>query len=152
MFEVLVFMFENYIAHHTLPDNEIMSQELSAAGFEQPDIVGAVDWFREMKTMLIEPTAEYAHQHTSMRQLADCELKKISLESLSFVLFLQQASVINDVERDLILDRAMALKQEHINIEEMRWITMIALWNVGREKDYLFVEDALFNPRGLTLH
>ncbi len=152
MFEVLVFMFENYIAHHTLPDNEIMTQELSAAGFEQPDIVGAVDWFREMKTMLIEPTAEYAHQHTSMRQLADCELKKISLESLSFVLFLQQASVINDVERDLILDRAMALKQEHINIEEMRWITMIALWNVGREKDYLFVEDALFNPRGLTLH
>ena len=152
MFEVLVFMFENYIAHHTLPDNEIMTQELSAAGFEQPDIVGAVDWFREMKTMLIEPTAEYAHQHTSIRQLADCELKKISLESLSFVLFLQQASVINDVERDLILDRAMALKQEHINIEEMRWITMIALWNVGREKDYLFVEDALFNPRGLTLH
>ena len=152
MFEVLVFMFENYIAHHTLPDNEIMTQELSAAGFEQPDIVGAVDWFREMKTMLIEPTAEYAHQHTSMRLLADCELKKISLESLSFVLFLQQASVINDVERDLILDRAMALKQEHINIEEMRWITMIALWNVGREKDYLFVEDALFNPRGLTLH
>lgn len=152
MFEVLVFMFENYIAHHTLPDNEIMSQELSAAGFEQPDIVGAVDWFREMKTMLIEPAAEYAHQHTSMRQLTDNELKKISLESLSFVLFLQQASVLNDVERDLILDRAMALKQEHINIEEMRWITMIALWNVGREKDYLFVEDALFNPRGLTLH
>jgi Smg protein len=151
MFEVLVFMFENYIAHHTLPNNEVMTQELSAAGFEQPDIVGAVDWFHQMKTMLVEPAAEYSHL-ASMRQLTDTELKKINLESLSFVLFLQQASVINDVERDLILDRAMALKQEHISIEEMRWITMIALWNAGREKDYLFVEDALFNPRGLTLH
>ena len=152
MFEVLVFMFENYIAHHALLDDDIMTQELSAAGFEQSDIVGAVDWFHEMKTRLIEPPAVYAHQHTSMRLFSESEYKKISLESISFVIFLQQANVINDVERDIILDRAMALKQEQIKIEEMRWITMIALWNAGREKDYLFVEDALFNPRGLTLH
>ena len=152
MFEVLVFMFENYIAHHALPDDDIMTQELSAAGFEQSDIVGAVDWFHEMKNMVIEPPGVYEHQHTSMRIFSEIEQKKISLESISFVIFLQQANVINDVERDLILDRAMALKQEQIKIEEMRWITMIALWNAGREKDYLFVEDALFNPRGLTLH
>ena len=152
MFEVLVFMFENYIAHHALLDDDIMTQELSAAGFEQSNIVGAVDWFHEMKTRLIEPPAVYAHQHTSMRLFSESEYKKISLESISFVIFLQQANVINDVERDIILDRAMALKQEQIKIEEMRWITMIALWNAGREKDYLFVEDALFNPRGLTLH
>ena len=152
MFEVLVFMFENYIAHHALPDNDIMTQELTAAGFEQSDIVGAVDWFHVMKTRLIKPPTDYAHQHTSMRIFSEIEYKKISLESISFLIFLQQANVINDVERDLIVDRAMALKQEKIKIEEMRWITMIALWNAGREKDYLFVEDALFNPRGLTLH
>ena len=152
MFEVLVFMFENYIAHHALPDNDIMTQELTAAGFEQSDIVGAVDWFHVMKTRLIKPPTDYAHQHTSMRIFSEIEYKKISLESISFLIFLQQANVINDVERDLIVDRAMALKQEKIKMEEMRWITMIALWNAGREKDYLFVEDALFNPRGLTLH
>ncbi|MEQ1598967.1 MAG: DUF494 domain-containing protein [Methylotenera sp.] len=152
MFEVLVFMFENYIAHHTLPANEVMTQELSAAGFEQSDIVGAVDWFHEMKTMLNEPPAIYSHKHTGMRIFTAAELKKINTESISFIIFLQQANIINDVERDLIIDRAMALKQEQIKIEEMRWITMIALWNEGREKDYLFVEDALFNPRGLTLH
>ena len=28
---------------------------------------------------------------------------------------------------------------------------MMALWNKGREKDYSFVEDALFNPHGLTI-
>ena len=152
MFEVLVFIFENYIAHHALPDNYVMAQELSAAGFNQKDIQGAVGWFQEMKSMLTQPPAVYTHQHSATRILADSELKKINMESISFVLFLRQANVINDVERDLIIDRAMALKQEQVNIEEMRWITMIALWNEGREKDYLFVEDALFNPRGLTLH
>ena len=152
MFEVLVFMFENYFAHHAMPDSEVLTQELSAAGFAQSDISGAVCWFDEMKTMLNQPPAIYNHQHSATRIFATLELKKIKTESISFILFLQQADVINDVERDLIIDRAMALKQQHIHIEEMRWITMIALWNAGREKDYLFVEDALFNPRGLTLH
>ena len=152
MFEVLVFIFENYIAHHALPDDDVMAQELCAAGFNQKDIQGAVGWFQEMKSMLTQPPAIYSHQHSATRILTESELKKINIESISFVLFLQQANVINDVERDLIIDRAMALKQEQVNIEEMRWITMIALWNEGREKDYLFVEDALFNPRGLTLH
>ncbi len=152
MFEVLVFMFENYFANHAFPDNDVMAQELSAAGFNQSDILGAVDWFHKMKSMLIEPAAIYSHKHTSLRMFTDSELKKINTESISFILFLQQANVINDVERDLIIDRAMALKQKQISIEEMRWITMIALWNEGREKDYLFIEDALFNPHGLTIH
>ena len=152
MFEVLVFMFENYFANHAQPDSEELTIELSAAGFAQSDINGAVSWFDEMKTMLHQSTAIYTHQDTATRMFADIELKKINTESISFILFLQQAKVINDTERDLIIDRAMALKQEHIQIEEMRWITMIALWNAGREKDYLFVEDAIFNPRGLTIH
>ena len=152
MFEVLVFMFENYFAHHAMPDNEVLRQELSAAGFAHSDISGAVSWYDEMQSMLAQPPAKYSHQDSGMRIFAELELKKINTESISFILFLQQANVINDVERDLIIDRAMALKQEHIHIAEMRWITMIALWNAGREKDYLFVEDAMFNPRGLTIH
>lgn len=151
MFEVLVFMFENYLANHALPDNDVMQQELSEAGFEQPDILGAFDWFEEMKLMLATPDVSYSHTSTAMRAFTEKELLKIDTESLGFILFMQQASVINDVERDLIIDRAMALTQTEIRIEEIRWISMMALWNEGREKDYLFVEDALFNPRGLTL-
>ena len=152
MFEVLVFMFENYFAHHAMPDCDVMEQELSAAGFEQTDITGAFDWYEEMKMRLTKPDIFYSHKESGMRVFSELELKKINTESIGFVLFLQQANVINDMERDLIIDRAMALKQQVITVEEIRWISMIALWNEGREKDYLFVEDALFNPRGLTIH
>lgn len=157
MFEVLVFMFENYFANHAVPDigalpnDEVIEQELSAAGFDQGDILGAFDWFQQMKSMITTCDACYSHHKTALRAFTSAELKKINTESLGFILFLQQANIINDVERELIIDRAMALKQIEIKIEETRWITMMALWNKGREKDYLFVEDALFNPRGLTL-
>lgn len=150
MFEVLVFMFENYFAGHAAPDDEIMEQELFEAGFEQSDIAGAFSWFQQMKLMLTSSESTYSHAATAMRAFTSSELKKINTESLSFIIFMQQAGVINDMERDLIIDRAMALTQVEIKIEEMRWITMMALWNQGREKDYLFVEDAMFNPRGMT--
>jgi Smg protein len=151
MFEVLVFMFENYFANQSLPDDATMEQELSAAGFEQDDILEAFDWFQEMKTMLNAPEFNYSHEKTAMRMFTNSEIKRINTESLGFLIFLQQAKVINDVERDLIIDRAMALNKTKMGIEEIRWITMMALWNKGREKDYSFVEDALFNPRGLTI-
>lgn len=151
MFEVLVFMFENYYANHSTTDNATIEQELSEAGFDQHDILGAFDWYNQMKTMLDDTRLHYTHADTAMRFFTNSEIKKINQESLGFIIFLQQANVIDDAERDLIIDRAMALKQDAIKIEEMRWITMIALWNKGREKDYSFVEDALFNPRGLTI-
>jgi Smg protein len=152
MFEVLVFMFENYFAHHAEPNTDVMAQELLAAGFDDPDISSAFEWYEKMQVMLIATELPCSYQHSSFRMFTAAELKKIDTESMSFVLFMQQAKVINSVERDLIIDRAMALPVPEINIEEMRWIAMIALWNEGREQDYLFVEDALFNPRGLALH
>ncbi len=151
MFEVLVFMFENYFADQAMPDDETLEQELSEAGFNQHDILGAFDWCKNMKSVLNTPELDYSHQSTATRLFTKSELKKINTESLGFLIFLQQANVISDMERDLILDRAMALKQTQITIEETRWITMMALWSQGRDKDYSFVEDALFNPRGLTI-
>lgn len=151
MFEVLVFMFENYFANQAMPDDTTLEQELAEAGFKQNDILGAFSWYEGMKSILNKPELDYSHQATATRLFTKSELKKINTESLGFLIFLQQANVISDMERDLIIDRAMALKQALITIEETRWITMMALWNKGREKDYSFVEDALFNPRGLTI-
>jgi Smg protein len=34
----------------------------------------------------------------------------------------------------------------------MRWIVMMALWNEGREKDFLFIEDAIYQDHNLVLH
>ena len=39
-----------------------------------------------------------------------------------------------------------------ISIEEIRWIVMMALWNNGKENDYLFVEDALYAKDSLVIH
>jgi Smg protein len=46
----------------------------------------------------------------------------------------------------------MALNQNIITIDEIRWVVMMALWNNGKENDYLFVEDALYAKDSLVVH
>ena len=80
------------------------------------------------------------------------EYKKIAADGLGFVLFLEQAKVLTPSEREIIIDRAMALNQNIITIDEIRWVVMMALWNNGKENDYLFVEDALYAKDSLVIH
>lgn len=155
MLEVLIFMFENYFGKQTSTqatiEEDFLAQELSQAGFNRDDILGAFDWYKQLSVQITHPYHQHVSSPNAIRVYSDQELEKIDTESFVFLSFVEQAKVILPHERDLILDRAMALKQHQITIEEIRWITMMILWNDTRKKDYLFVEDAVFNPKGLTL-
>ena len=44
MFDVLVFLFENYYQSESYPDQDTLTRKLHAAGFENEDIHEALDW------------------------------------------------------------------------------------------------------------
>jgi len=144
-------MFENYFEANIRPDQSTLANELFAAGFEQEDINGAFDWFSTLEEMSGQ-TAIAASQSLGMRVYAEAETKKISAESLSFIMFLEQAKVLDSAQRELVVDRAMALSQPEVSIDETRWIVLMALWNQGKANDYLFVEDAMFGESRPTVH
>jgi Smg protein len=157
MFEVLVYMFENYIDTHFRPDESTLSKELFAAGFDEQDINNAFDWFNQLELMTEQPDVFENPNHVSTRIFTDDELKKITGESIGFVLFLVQAHILNTAQRELVLELAMNLPQPQINIEEMRWIVLMTTWGASKSgpdktKEYLFIEDALLNKQKPTLH
>jgi len=151
MFEVLVYLFENYFEANIHPDQHTLAKELSAAGFEDADINGAFDWFDALEAMSQQDTQANIASPGILRIYSEIESKKISSESLGFLMFLEQAGVLNPAQRELVIDRAMALP-EAISLEETKWIVLMALWNQGKAGDYLFVEDALFSDTRPTLH
>lgn len=150
MFEVLVYMFENYFEANIHPDHDTLSKELFAAGFDQDDINGAFDWYNALEAM--SEVSESQLSPLSLRIYSDIETKKLSSESLSFMMFLEQAGILTPGQRELVIDRALALPQAEIGLEETRWIVLMALWNQDKASDYLFVEDAMFNDNRSTLH
>lgn len=151
MFEVLVYLFENYFEANIHPDQHTLARELSAAGFEDADIHGAFDWFNTLETMSQQDAQPPFATRGQLRIYSEIESKKISSESMGFLMFLEQAGVLTPAQRELVIDRAMALP-EAISLEEIKWIVLMALWNQGKAGDYLFVEDALFSDTRPTLH
>jgi len=153
MFDLLVYMFEKYLSSKNNLDFANMTSELEAAGFNNKDIESALDWFTELKEMSEKiPQSHSLKLNNKLRIYTAKEKEKFSFDGLGFILFLEQAHVLNSVEREIIIDRAMALNQNIINIDEVRWIVMMTLWNNGRENDYLFVEDSLYRTEKLILH
>jgi Smg protein len=153
MFDLLIYMFENYLSSKNNLDFANMTLELEAAGFNNKDIENALDWFSELKEMSVRiPQLQSLKLNDKLRIFTEKEKEKFSIDGLGFILFLEQAHVLNSIEREIIIDRAMALNQNIINIDEVRWIVMMTLWNNGRKNDYLFVEDALYQTEQLMLH
>lgn len=154
MLEVLIFIYQNYWDKHDAlalkeTDETIMAYELSQAGFNHQDILHAVDWVKDLRRSVQGP--QYQHDPAAIRVFCDLERSKINSESLNFLNLLQHSEIITAYERDLIIDRAVVLPQETLTMADIRWITMMVLWDETRKQDYLFVEDALFNPQALSL-
>ena len=157
MFEVLVYMFENFIDGQFRPDENTLSQELAAAGFNEQDIHHAFNWFNQLERKTSQPNICNAPKHTSSRIFTEDEYKKLSLESLSFLLFLVQANILNTMQRELILELALKLPQETITHDEFRWVILMTTWATSQAhehhaKDYMLVEDVLMNKQKPTLH
>lgn len=46
MYDILVYLFENYFTPQACPRAEILASKLAAAGFEHEDIDDALGWLR----------------------------------------------------------------------------------------------------------
>ena len=73
MFEVLVFVYENYWRGDACPELEQLGRKLSVAGFEVDDIQQALSWLDELnlashKTVLIDISQSAREHHTESAQ------------------------------------------------------------------------------------
>jgi Smg protein len=152
MFEVLVYMFENYVEANIRPDHNTLAQELFDAGFDSNDIHGAFEWFNSLETMAEATNQSPSTAHQAIRVYSADEMDKIHVEGLSFLMFLRQSGVIGQALHEVITDRAMALPQDQVGLDEIRWTVLMALRKLDRTSDFLFVEDAVFGDDTPTYH
>jgi Smg protein len=152
MFEVLVYLFENYFEANIRPDHGTLTRELSAAGFDQDDIEQAFDWFSALENMATEAGSISAYEPLGMRVYASEEQQKLSDDSRGFLMFLEQANVMHPSQRELVIDRAMALPDSTITLDKLKWIVLMSLWKQDKANDYLFIADTIFGDEQPTLH
>jgi Smg protein len=151
MFEILMYLFESYFDAGSYPEPDKLSRKLSAAGFEGDEINEALTWLSALHEQNPESYPDRL-EHAGQRHFADLELQLIGDEARQFLMFSEQQKLISAVEREMIIDRSVALNQEHLALDKLKLIMLMVLWNRHQELDPLLIEELLTPLHSAQLH
>lgn len=148
MFEVLVFVYENYWGGESYPDFHQLERKLSAQGFEPDEIQQALIWLDGLNLAAESTTPEdngpQAPSAHSMRVYSPAEQDHLGAECLGFVSFLESAGVLPPLLREIVLDRAVAAvtaADAPITLDALKIIVLMVYWRFGHEPDALILDE-----------
>lgn len=136
MMDVLMYLFENHTDESESVDvgRQDLRGLLQEAGFEETPIDKAMDWLQalatDQETSDLSPTS-----HGAIRIFNDEECVKISREGRGLLQHLEQIGVLNAHHRERVIDRLIALETEEIDIEQLRWVVCMVLFNQAGQGD-----------------
>lgn len=154
MFDILVYLFETYFNAEDFhyPDQDSLALKLAAAGFESDEITEALDWLSGLETLSQSPYPDHLAESTSIRVFADQELHQINSECRGFLSFLETSGILNPLQREWVIDRVLALSEDGVTLEKVKWTVLIVLWSQGQAQDYIFLEELLFGDSSYQMH
>ena len=154
MFEVLVFVYENYYAGENYPEPALLERKLNAVGFEADEILDAIAWLQGLNTAargsqgfagakpqaLPDPWLREP-QPTSIRIYSPLEQRHLGTQCLGYVSFLESSGVLPAPMREVVVDRAMAAPGGPVSLEDFKTIVLMVFWSFGQEPDALLLDE-----------
>lgn len=156
VFDVLMYLFENYMGEdpEVSRDQETLTTELTQAGFPRGEINKAFSWLeglsnlRQQGTSLLQDNMPESVRHYSAQEKA-----KISAECRGFLLSMEHRGILDTRTREMVIDRVMALDTDAIELDQLKWIILLVLFNQpGQEQACAIFEDMLFDDMQRGLH
>jgi Smg protein len=158
MFEVLVYVYENYWQGDACPEPRQLGRKLTAAGFESEEIEAALAWLgglnvaahntrvgglsgEEIGLLHEPPVLMQAQSTSSLRVYSVAEQEHLGAEALGFVCFLESACVLPPTMREIVMDRAMAAPGFPLDLDDLKIIVLMVYWSVGEEPDALVLDE-----------
>ncbi|NOZ52133.1 MAG: DUF494 domain-containing protein [Gammaproteobacteria bacterium] len=154
VFDVLMYLFENYLDEESAKqtDPEQLKVQLSDAGFQKTHIAKAFEWLEGL-VRLQDETTPVCHSNNTIRVYHETEAKKLNVECQGFLHFLEQMGVIDATSREHIIDRAMALEPEEIELTQLKWVVLMILFNQsGVDEAYVWMENMVLENISKDFH
>lgn len=163
MFDVLVYVYENYWQGTACPESDILERKLSAAGFESHEIRNALDWLDGLNLATHESLwhlpadaatsnlfSAGSPQH--LRIYSAAEQHQLQASCLGFLSFLENAGALTPQMREIVLDRAMAVADAPVSMDEFKTIILMVYWSLGHEPDALILDELCSSDDSRTVH
>ena len=145
--DVLMYLFENYMYDEPEedPDRETLQSSLLQAGFSEGEINKAFEWLDGLADQR-DAGQMPVHAGGPVRIYSDLEHQRLDTGCRGFLQFLENAGVLDNVRRELVIDRVMALESEDVDLEDLKWVVLMVLFNQpGQEANYAWMENLMFD-------
>jgi len=126
--DILIYVFDRYmlVEMPEVPRREHLARDLERAGFARAKVERALDWltdlaFREERAAQAEAPAR------GVRVFTDGELMRLSTECRGLLLTLERAQVVNAQQREIVIERMLALDADEPDTEQLKWVVLMVL-------------------------
>jgi Smg protein len=150
MFDVLVYLYENYWRPDACPEHAQLARKLTAVGFESDEIEEALTWLDGLASAATAFVGEQAPQ--SLRVYSPAEHEHLGEDCIGFVSFLESAGVLPPPMREMVLDRATAIAGGPVDLEDLKIIVLMVFWSVGEEPDALILDELFVDEADRLIH
>lgn len=153
MYDILVYLFENYYTPQACPEADVLAHKLAAVGFEHDDINDALGWLHGLAqtTEQCVPLSLQS-QGGSRRVFTDSEYQTLGSQAIGFITFLENSQVLPAALREILIDRALATDESPVSLGKIKIIALMVLWSQQAEVDHLVFEELLTDERTRLYH
>jgi len=153
--DILIYLFENYfdgeLDDGDEPDRDTLKQELEHAGFPAGEVERALCWLEDLAA---DPSRSGpAPTGRAVRVFGALEQARLDADCRGFLVHLENVGILTPTQRELVIDRLMALEGDDIDLEKLKWVVLMVLFSQpGQETAFARMEDLVFEERPAVVH
>ncbi|MGI9309749.1 MAG: DUF494 family protein [Gammaproteobacteria bacterium] len=152
--DVLMYLFENFAEQDYAPDPDqlVLRDELLRAGFAELEVDKALDWLQELAETQEQPFTK-SPANRSIRIFGLPEKARLDANCRGYIMYLEQVGILPPMQRELVIDRLMALDGADIDVEQVKWVVLMVLFSQpGQEDAFERMEDLVFDEHMEAVH
>jgi len=94
-----------------------------------------------------------APQNTAFRVFDTVEQERLDAASRGYLLHLEQIGILKTGQREIVIDRLLALDNEEIDVEQTKWVVMMVLFSQpGQQDAFAQMEDLVYADDSAWVH
>jgi Smg protein len=139
-------VFDQYMLAEApeVPERETLAADLERAGFGRHNVERALDWLADLAGERSRPSIDSTQP--SLRVFSADELERISTSCRGYLLQLEQEGILSPLQREIVIDRLVALDGDEVDIDRLKWLVLMVLSSQpGQEQACARMEDLLFD-------
>jgi Smg protein len=155
--DILIYLFENYFDAEASvapePDRDTLKEELERAGFSEREVGRALEWLEQLADPERTHSGLDQAPSRSVRVFDAREQARLDTDCRGYIQYLENIGIVNVAQRELVIDRLLALDARQIDIEQVKWVVLMVLFSQpGQENALLRMEDLVFDGRAEAVH